>query len=110
MLIFNSIVPRSTIIPINIPLLQLLDEALQALGEGVEHGIRGVAEVSGVEGFDGRLELREHSGDLVVEVFFLGQVGEEGGQSGVDGLELGGVWRGGEMFGEVEKDVHKNII
>ncbi|GBE63135.1 metal ABC transporter permease, putative [Babesia ovata] len=88
MLIFNSIVPRSTIIPIHVPPLQLLDEALQALGESVEHGVRRVSEGCGVECLDGRLEFLEHSGDLVVEVFLRGQVGEEGLEGGVDGGEF----------------------
>ncbi|GBE63163.1 hypothetical protein BOVATA_046560 [Babesia ovata] len=95
----------------HVPPLQLLDELYQALGESVEHGIRGVAEVCGVEGFDGCLELLEHSGDLVGEVFLRGQVGEEGGEMGVDGLELGGVLGGGgEMFGEVMGDVSVDVI
>ncbi|GBE63247.1 short-chain dehydrogenase reductase SDR, putative [Babesia ovata] len=89
------------LIPINIPPLQLLDERQQALGESVEHGVRGVAEGCGGEGFDGCLEFLEHSGYLVVEVFLLGQVGEESLELGVDGLELGGVLGGWEMFGEV---------
>ncbi|GBE63401.1 acyl-dehydrogenase, putative [Babesia ovata] len=110
MLIFNSIVPRSTIIPVHIPLLQLLDEALQALGESVEHGIRGVGECCGVECLDGCLEILQHSGDAVGEVFCGGQVGEEGGHSGVDGGELGGVLRVREMFGEVDKYILENVI
>ncbi|GBE63290.1 iron permease, putative [Babesia ovata] len=73
------------LIPINIPLLQLLDELYQALGESVEHGVRGAGELCGGECLDGRLELREHSGYLVGEVFFVGHVGEEGLQGGVDG-------------------------
>ncbi|GBE63465.1 hypothetical protein BOVATA_049580 [Babesia ovata] len=87
------------LIPVHVPPLQLLDEAHQALGESVEHGVRGVGEVCGVERLDGRLEFREHSGYLVVEVFFGGQVGEEGGQSGVDGGELGGYWELGRCLG-----------
>ncbi|GBE63516.1 nucleotide pyrophosphohydrolase, putative [Babesia ovata] len=99
------------LIPVHVPPLQLLDEAHQALGESVEHGVRGVAEVCGVECLDGRLEFREHSGDLVVEVFLRGQVGEEGVHSGVDGGELGGVLGGGgEMFGEVMGDVSVDVI
>ncbi|GBE63419.1 hypothetical protein BOVATA_049120 [Babesia ovata] len=72
--------------------------------------VRGIGEVCGVECLDGCLEFREHSGDLVGEVFLLGQVGEEGGQSGVDGLELGGVLGVGEMFGEVEKSEIENRL
>ncbi|GBE63200.1 methylcrotonoylcarboxylase beta mitochondrial Q9V9A7, putative [Babesia ovata] len=112
-IIRKMLLPRNRLrplIPIHVPPLQLLDEAHQALGESVEHGVRGIGEVCGVECLDGCLEFREHSGDLVGEVFLLGQVGEEGGQSGVDGLELGGVLGVGEMFGEVEKSEIENRL
>ncbi|GBE63122.1 exonuclease II, putative [Babesia ovata] len=98
------------LIPIHVPLLQLLDELYQALGESVEHGVRGVGEACGVECLDGRREILQHSGDAVVEVFLVAQVGEEGGESGVDGGELGGVLGVGEMFGEVDKYILENIV
>ncbi|GBE59953.1 nucleotide pyrophosphohydrolase, putative [Babesia ovata] len=75
----------------HVPLLQLLDERQQALGESVEHGVRGVGECCRSECLDGRLEFREHSGDLVGEVFLRGQVGEEGGEMGVDDGDSGGL-------------------